>query len=67
MPDITWKPCPPPEPGVYLTRRDLNVDHLPGGITKIKASILLARFDGERWNLPAQPDYYRAMPEGVKR
>lgn len=62
MPDNNWLPCPPPAPGNYLTRRDLEFHEDRHKFRTIRACIMFAHFDGERWNLPAQPGYYRALP-----
>lgn len=64
MPDLKWIPCDaqPPAPGEYLTRRDLSVKILKHGLRQCRAVIQPARFDGQKWNLPVQPDYYRALP-----
>ena len=53
----------PPAPGQYLTRRDLRVEHGQHGLKKTYMSILPAYFDGQRFALPVQPQYYQAMPE----
>ena len=51
-----------PAPGDYLTRRDLAVKEDKHRLKQIRAWIGPAHFNGESWNLPAQPDYYREIP-----
>ncbi len=63
---IGWVPVnqrQPGQPGQYLTRRDLRVEQGRFGARKIHASILPAQFDGQRWALSVQPDFWRDMPE----
>jgi hypothetical protein len=62
VPNFEWTPCPPPQPGDYLTRRDLDFTEDRHKLRKIRAWIVPGHFDGQSWNLPAQPDYYREIP-----
>jgi len=57
----------PPAPGRYLTRRDLAVKEHKHGRREITTVILSAYWDGQAFNTPVQPDYWRDIPEDMKR
>lgn len=68
MSNLNWIPLSEhtPEPGDYLTRRDLEIKEGRHGHRQIRAVILPAHWDGEKWNLHTPPHYYRPLPGGAK-
>jgi len=63
--ELAWVPINerhPPAPGRYLTQRITGKTEQKHGLRQINSVILSAYWDGEKFIMHDQPDYWRDIP-----